>query len=117
MSADLLRRAAVKLREHAEAVKPGPWEVDHEGMWFELRSRATFRYDYEADLTDVHSPDDTWPLFDYFAMLHPPVALALAELLDAYAEWFELPPFTSFKNGVRERYVAVAREILREPQP
>lgn len=115
MSADLLRRAAVKLREHAEAATPGPWEVDHEVMWFTLRTRAPVEYGYQADIIDVHTPADVlaWPDFDFLALMHPPVALDLAELLDGYAD---TAPFAGWDGRHGERLIALARSVLREPE-
>jgi hypothetical protein len=114
VSADLLRRAAAELRTRAEAATPGPWAVDRDriGMWFMLNSRATFEYSHQAQIVDVHTPDESWPDFNYMAMMHPPVALALAELLKACADHAAVEGYLP-----APAITAVAREILREPQP
>lgn len=132
MSADLLRRAATKLREHATAAKPGPWEVDHEDLYFILRSREPVPYTYQADIVEVHSPDATWADFDYFALMHPPVALALAEWLEAQAADIEnavaawsrdtsyidkhLGGVGAHTENMFRPSIAAARAILREPE-
>ncbi len=120
-SADLLRRAAAKLRHHAEqAVDPltdgEPWTTrliessvsDDAGLFIVAERNNLTSYIAEGFLTDAHA--------SYIALMHPPVALALADLLDGYAEWFELPPFTGFKIGNDQRFIALAREVLREPE-
>jgi hypothetical protein len=123
MSADLLRRAAAELRTRAEAATPGPWAVDRDriGMWFTLNSRANFEYSHQAQIVDVHTPDESWPDFNYMAMMHPPVALALAETLDQAAEAWAIDGAEPVRNP-RDRSMvflaaALAREILRESQP
>lgn len=79
MTADLLRRAASTLRERAEAATPGLWSAtpnrcvkSPHSQWV-VASVAGRQY---------------WPTMgdaEYIALLSPPVALALADLLDAHA--------------------------------
>jgi hypothetical protein len=105
MSADLLRRAAAKLRQHVEKASPGPWTTD---SW-EIFSEA------EAPhwLGETLSVDDE-PLSEanaaYIALMHPPVALAVAELLEVLAtEQQTSNPFDLISAE------SLARAILREP--
>lgn len=125
MSADLLRRAAVRLREVAAAAKPGPWESNYSRRLgtFWLRSMAEFEFRSDAEILVAYTlgapetvVEGTRANFAYFAALHPPVALALADLLDGYAEWFELPPFHGFKLNNDQRFIDLAREVLREAE-
>lgn len=80
MSAARLREAAKVLRERAEAAMPGPWFLDRDG--------AAGVYT-EPDPTPT-SKDIAWShslgVEAYIAMMHPPVALALADWLDAEAQ-------------------------------
>ncbi len=127
MSADLLRRAATRLRESAIAATPGPWAVERRGgepfTEFALRSRAEFQFAYEAEITAVLTPDDEWPDLDYFALMHPPVALALADWLDfaarASSERAAIEKQIGMQPGdltsrEEESALAVARAVLRE---
>jgi len=116
-SADLLRRAAAKLREHAEAADWGPWEV---GPSFGARdSRVYVRPVGGFDWIGATRIDDeptkvmacqvsNMPRFRenaaYIALMHPPVALALAEWLAFVAVWGKQSPYAD----------AVARAVLRE---
>ncbi len=121
MSAELLIRAAQKLREAAEAATPGPWTVesaedghgdymlynvlgptDDKGVTpIPLQTRtedAGFHSQAEADV-------------DYAALMHPPVALAVAKWLDLAASWYAGAPH----SDEAEHALAVARAVLREP--
>lgn len=86
MSADLLRRAAAKVREVAEAATPGPWFVDADddrGVYTAPRPTATSEdvlygpYNHAGN--DIHA-----------ALWHPGVALAIADWLDAEADESEV---------------------------
>lgn len=89
MSAELLRRAEKTLREHAQSL-PGTMV----GPWF-TRSDCVIA----DDGTDVgmlvlepYNPTDDGPLMAFVALLNPPVALALAVLLDDMADRVESHP-------------------------
>lgn len=118
MSADLLRRAALKLREHANRAPEGPWaSLDNGDRLVALRENrdhfpAGFRY-----LVDEPFADESIP--EYFALMHPPVALALADALAQAAIVVEngeaaTPPSTA---RLPRMLVAVARAVLREEEP
>lgn len=126
MSADLLRRAAKVLREHAENATPGPWiaaEQTSDGQNF---VGTVVKGTGPAVSIEVGSHDGNWTLdldrqtadATYLALMHPPVALALAHWLDAEAESasrFELD--TGLSGAVvleATGAVRVARAILRE---
>jgi hypothetical protein len=116
MSADLLRRAAANLRHHAEqAVDPltegAPWTVesvasgvdpDEAGVFVVAERNNLTSYIAESFLTTPHAA--------YVALMHPPVALALAELLKACADHAAVEGYAPAPAIVR-----VARAILREP--
>lgn len=103
MSADLLRCAAEKLREHAAGARGDePWLAAGEMVM--CGEAEDSRY-----IAEVYGLADKWPNAEYIALMHPPVALALAEWLEAESRTM-LPVFPPL------RAIAVAREILREPQ-
>lgn len=116
MSSDLLRRAATKLREHANRAPEGPWvSLDGGDRLVALRENREdwpngFRY-----LVDEPIPDPS--IAEYFALMHPPVALALADVLEqgagalAYAAQHGYLP-----SGLPAALVEVAVAILREPE-
>jgi hypothetical protein len=105
MNADLLRRAAQKLREHAndaEIEAPPFWyqaPVDprpERGVWSSLQVQRC---------VTVHESSETPCLSEYIALMHPPVALALADLLDGH------------RDSPCSHLLALARAVLREPDP
>lgn len=109
MSAELLRRAAKELREHAQAAIPGPWEADgseiqqpYGAEWVAESLRVSDGYGID-DVGDANA--------SYIALMHPPVALALADLLDgcAAAEDPDVPLMP-----VDHKLLALARALLRE---
>lgn len=93
MIADLLRRAAAKLREHAEKAWPGAWFSDEDTVYTVDGVR------WVADCSAAANAAN------HIALMHPPVALALADWLDAEAHLYA-PNVAAF---------ALARAILREP--
>lgn len=116
MSADLLRRAATTLREHAQAL-PGTMV----GPWF-VRSGNVIA----DDGTDVgilaiapYSPTDDGPLMAFIALVHPPAVLALAVVLDDWADQLDRRlafniPATDVSEPLIAHLIDVARAILRE---
>lgn len=113
MSADLLRRAAAKLREGVRAASDGPWTASC--VW-SPDSHVTSAVYSHAYLTGTPSSEIVPSVrkgkggikkagdANYFALMHPPVALALAEWLDREAH---CPPYNP-------AVFAVARAVLRE---
>jgi hypothetical protein len=111
-SADLLRRAAAKLRGRAEAAPHGPWNV----QYFGDRGYPQ-RVSNEAAVLVANTydgPPSPAGSAEFIALLHPPVALALADLCDAIA---------SFAEAIQQQLpegpgtlMAVVREVLREPE-
>lgn len=75
--AQRLRDAARGMRENAEAATPGPWHwyVRGDRRWAIVEERATDERRAAARCSD---DDDA----AYIAAMSPPVALALADLLD-----------------------------------
>jgi hypothetical protein len=111
LAADLLRRAAKALRvSAAEAVIAGPWEY---------RDR---RDDPETYPWQVWAPESRFNAgtgfapgtAEYIALMHPPVALALAGVLDATAEEYEGVPSTGLADQMYAADLTLARAILRE---
>lgn len=103
MSADLLRRAATLLKHSAGAAQIGPWLAD---SW-EIYSQ-TVGGPWVAET--LHTEDEGQSIANgaYIALMHPPVALALAHWLEVVAVWGDA--------ALRKHpSVDVARAILREP--
>lgn len=107
-SAELLRRAAEALRATAgNDVTPAPWSVYFDASLDEHTVRGPNRATQIVGTFDDQDADAA-----YIALMHPPVALALADLLDTAA-------FVADGNGLvdDDRYKdegALARAILRE---
>jgi len=113
MSADLLRRAAAKLRKDTAAL-PLVW---HDRPWFPVFTdsesltgvracRKTHTVDMESDACDLCEYIETYAegLAGFIALMQPAVALALAEWLEAESQLYA-PNTAAF---------AVARSVLRE---
>lgn len=112
MSAELLRRAATKLREHAEdgLLPTAPWDA-HKSEWREGM------FEVAGQGGDEVCGATSKPDADYIAMLHPPVALALARLLDMHAQLVEASA-TAGESFIEVfalgELLDIARAILRE---
>lgn len=117
MSAELLRRAAAKLREHAQAVADAdvladgtPWTVEEEetGELYVIADFTEFSTVYIAEgfISRAHA--------DFVALLHPPVALALADLIEVGIGYAAVNKPETFPVYVKA--VAAARAVLREPE-
>jgi hypothetical protein len=120
VSADLLRRAAAKLREQAESATAGPWAADEDGEVFQANGEEEPWVGNGAIKTAGNAP--------YFALMHPPVALAVADVLLHAAQRFEQAHGECLADGWDhaghpscpnrpkdiDRAIALAREILRE---
>jgi hypothetical protein len=114
MSVDLLRRAAVVLREHAEAASHAEdwtndgWEI-YDGPVGTTWIAETCAGDLQQDTANG----------SYITLLHPPVALALSEWLDVAAKAWEIdfsePPRNPRDRAALYSAVAAARAVLREP--
>jgi hypothetical protein len=111
VSAETLRRAAKVLRELAEPIRPASPSED----WcFEYAHFAIRHVERNVDLDINPCPDHGHDhgMFGrysgrYIALMHPPVALALADWLDWVAD--------GIPGTATTKAVAVARAILREP--
>jgi hypothetical protein len=112
VTADLLRRAAAKLREHATPIQP----CVPAGSWCPEYAHAAIRHverNVELDLDPCPDHGDVHGTFSryagrYVALMHPPVALALADLLELAADRSTLVPADAFEG--------VARAVLREAE-
>jgi hypothetical protein len=99
---DILRRAAAKLREATENVTPGPWD------W-----PIGDGYVWPDRIGDPVSSSEQLPDAAYIALMHPPVALALAIWLDAEADRIDSDRTYVFSIAS----YAAARAVLREDKP
>jgi hypothetical protein len=109
MTADLLRRAAAKLREHAAATTFGA-----EGWVVDLKDSEVTTNDGGMMIADTMELAGGRPDASYIALMHPPVALALADWLDDAADRTGIPEYPSY--GLPEKAMAVARAVLREEE-
>jgi hypothetical protein len=125
-NADLLRRAAAMLRWHVDAATeqaaPGvPWSAERSGGGIYLL----------ADRPEVPTTTYLGDMLDtdiakYCALMHPPVALALAVVFDRFADAHdELMSLANKAQASEPRLahladtmevVRLAREVLREPK-
>lgn len=122
MSAELLRRAAKVLREHAERATEGPWNASPVDSPDGIVTSAVYSFVHPTGTTDsevigavrktrgggLRRANDA----RYIALMHPPVALALAELLDLKADCAGTWP--GDMTVTDRAALAVARAILRE---
>jgi hypothetical protein len=94
MSAELLRRAAAKMRETATAATPGPWDAQGREVGSGESLVAWVPIGYAADAEHIAS----WP---------PAVALAVADWLDFIA------PFARFgdDNSPHAKHALVVARI------
>jgi hypothetical protein len=121
MSADTLKRAAAKLREHVEAATPGPWAAENVYRLLpgcrclscdedEPYGKAIHEIDAVGeDASPTLKPGDA----DYIVLMHPPVALALADWLERYAQIWTTDQHSEYYADAPQALV-VARAILRE---
>ncbi len=113
MSADLLRRAATRLRESALAagnVAPGAWL---EAPSDPRPDRVLLAEGHTQAIATVYENCELPHLSGYLALVHPPVALALADLLDDEAENVDDDGCLYCVSG---ETLAVARAVLGEPE-
>ena len=76
--AERLRAAATRLREVSGAATPGPWEAcEGDPNAFGFRPSVIFMAERGHDAAEIENSGDA----AYIAMMHPPVALALADWL------------------------------------
>lgn len=121
-NAAILRRAASLLRERAGNATPGPWSCanEHELLgpeadpaWCISQMKPGYETmsptdGYVGDLAGVWCDDrESCPDGDYIEMMHPPVALALADWLDDEA-------VRGLGRADNVAAYAVARAVLRE---
>jgi hypothetical protein len=103
MAADLLRRAAAKLREvaTAEALTPGPWDCLNGGdRIVRFKDADAWDFDYVIEEPVPNS------FGQYIATVDPLVALALADLLTAIHDHLG-------GDGHYSAAVVAARAVLR----
>lgn len=107
----ILRRAASALRERAGNATPGPWEADGTLPRWVLAPRE--EWDLGGGLQRIaymampYREERMWANADHIALMHPPVALALADWLDDEAA-------RGLGKPDNVAAYAVARAVLRE---
>ncbi len=107
MSAELLRRAAQKLRYNAERASKPPWSLSEDGLvWPDSMGDPVSG---SAEVENAY----------YIEMMHPPVALALADWLSLEADM--IGKRTTGANGNSPEghtfhALAVAQAVMREDQ-
>ncbi len=122
-NADLLRRAAANLREHAEAATSGPWNAYARAYPHIVCQGGEGQDDMVSFNLAGRPVEDS----QYAALVHPPVALALADLLEHIGDDVSDADDRVEPGGlVRNEYgsirfdwtaaVKLARAILREPE-
>lgn len=152
MSSELLRRAAVKLRDHAAGTSPAPWFYNSYSALFsapkarvyddwETGDHSLERYgpcpacagkscelyteDYRRDPLVAHVPSHHGDTAiehaakdaAFIELMHPPVALALADLLDIEAGIAEKTEAIGMRlSRSADAVIALARSVLREPE-
>lgn len=128
MSAEVLRAAAVKLRQTAQPATPGPWKVDS-SIPYGHRVGSTDDADWVA-WTGEHGEDNSPEDAAWIALMHPGVGSALADWLDEAAvrqDATECAAEVTWRNSddveAREKWIAgmtdqqalaTARAILGE---
>lgn len=100
MSADLLRRAATRLRAAAEPLGKVRWASNEAGFVYQ---------DFPAGPWLVTASGR--PHGDFIALVDPPVALALADLLDRIADRYPVKPYGA---ALSDAALRAARAVLRE---
>ena len=114
MSSDLLSRAAAALRHHVAELPvriQAGWMQDSSEIYTESSSPL-----HSMRHVGTMSHDEGAEIAYYVILMHPPVALALADWLDGYAALWDRWPKTLQTTGddPSPAAVALARAILRE---
>jgi hypothetical protein len=117
VSAELLRRAATVLRERAKSATGGPWTsaINDPEMCAVDAPSGRALVDVllgDTDDRDAHPQADADA--EYIALMHPPVALFLADLFDEVADSVEQEGGI-VQDSTTAGTIDVARAILREP--
>jgi hypothetical protein len=119
MGADLLRRAADKLRKAVDGRTAGEWFpviTDSEsstGVGI-CQDHAPSGVDPGWVCDECHVVETySEALADYIALMHPPVGLALADAMDAVARVVRYNEHSVARVGYGE-LIAAARAVLRE---
>jgi hypothetical protein len=119
MIADLLLRAARKLREcatEANTHRPAPW---FDGPYDSVPEYGVFPAFGVTPIVTVEDKPGRQAIVAYVAMMHPTLGLALANWLELEANMVAQrggPAEGNSPEGHTFCAVTVAREILREPQ-
>jgi hypothetical protein len=119
VSAELLRRAAEVLRLRADSATAGPWVATWQGQDLRLHQGgdpgewvAEWGYTVAPHRPESYDEVDRADP-DYIALMHPPVAHAMADLLDEVAESVEQDGGV-IQDSTTAGAVDLARAILRE---
>ncbi|GGK62000.1 hypothetical protein Sme01_03900 [Sphaerisporangium melleum] len=120
-SADLLRRAAAKLRETAAGTTSGDWDVRDSGELVAWQDTEDQRFEYLVECVEWENPADP----KWIAVASPALAEPLAAWLEEVARQYEMAPCNSpdgLCNGCERRddfvyAFNVAQAILGETAP
>ena len=98
------------LRQLAENATPGPWEMEHENIWFRDTEGYTkhLMYAYQGDDVDDQQDHDNTA---YIAAFNPKVVLALLDELEAAEKRYE--DMLRQARSFREAHDSAA-EIIRK---
>jgi len=123
MSADLLRRAAQTLRQHAEGATAGPWNASAVDSPDAVVTSAVYSFAHptgtpESEVVGASKKARgggirTGRDARYIALVHPPVALALATCMEQ-AAWMGEKDSDLLHRVAMPELVDIARAILRE---
>lgn len=114
MSAELLRKAAAKIRENAEAATPGPWRAFTTGArggdhWYICDSGEAIAHISAQDgINEEQRCGDAC----HIASWHPVVALAVADWLDDVAERVDGMSHPTYCDASADNAVSVALAYL-----
>jgi hypothetical protein len=130
MSADVLRRAASKLRELAGTATPGPWIYAFRALCVDTGrcggGACDTGYGHEPDCSLDRIAETSDPDAAYISAMSPSVGLAVADWLDGVAhylearaddDWLDLEgdPIAPEDTHAIGSALAVARAVLGEP--
>ena len=109
--AEVLRRAAKAIRERAEPVPPSPWRAEGRDVTATQDYRDDGSWDWDRGYVVAACPRQDEA--EHVASWSPPVALAVADLLDKIAWMGEMDPDMLGRVGCDEA-IAIARTYLGE---
>ena len=108
MTAELLREAAAKMRERAEAATRGPWSrTEYQARWQIDNGNVPI-----AEVVGAFNRPEVRADAEYIASWHPAVALAVADWLEAIAQRFPAR-LRDFEEHLLDREQSAALAVAR----